>query len=90
MHLIYARSDCETCVYVTQVGSHTIEYDVEDPQGPVTVSPPELSGLACTPASGSVARLLAMHRIFQVAVADVYPHYITKVERKGRSEAELR
>ena len=30
-----------------------------------------------------------MHRIFTTAVADVYPHYVTKVERKGRTKAEL-
>lgn len=30
------------------------------------------------------------HRIFTTAVADIYPHYVAKVERKGRSEAELR
>ena len=30
-----------------------------------------------------------MHRIFTTSVADVYPHYVTKVERKGRTEAEL-
>ena len=30
-----------------------------------------------------------MHRIFQVAVADVYPHYVTKVEKKGRTREEL-
>ncbi len=30
-----------------------------------------------------------MHRIFTTAVADVYPHYVTKVERKGRDKAEL-
>lgn len=29
------------------------------------------------------------HRIFTTAVADVYPHYLTKVEKKGRSRAEL-
>ena len=29
------------------------------------------------------------HRIFQTAVADVYPHYVTKVERKGRTVKEL-
>lgn len=29
------------------------------------------------------------HRIFTTAVADVYPHYVTKVERKGRTQAEL-
>lgn len=30
-----------------------------------------------------------MHRIFTTAVADVYPHYVAKVERKGRTRAEL-
>jgi hypothetical protein len=28
-------------------------------------------------------------RIFTVPVASVYPHYLTKVERKGRTKAEL-
>ncbi|MGS0683550.1 DUF2200 domain-containing protein [Nakamurella sp. GG22] len=30
-----------------------------------------------------------MSRIFTVSVASVYPHYVTKVERKGRTKAEL-
>ena len=30
-----------------------------------------------------------MHRIFTTAVASVYPHYLDKVERKGRTKAEL-
>lgn len=30
-----------------------------------------------------------VHRIFTTTVADVDPHYVTKVERKGRSKAEL-
>ena len=30
-----------------------------------------------------------MHRIFSVPVASVYPHYVTKVEKKGRTKAEL-
>lgn len=30
-----------------------------------------------------------MHRIFQASVASVYPHYVTKVEKKGRTQAEL-
>jgi hypothetical protein len=30
-----------------------------------------------------------VHRIFTTSVADVYPHYVAKVERKGRSKAEL-
>jgi len=30
-----------------------------------------------------------MHRIFTTPVADVYPLYIAKMERKGRTRAEL-
>jgi hypothetical protein len=30
-----------------------------------------------------------VHRVFSVPVASVYPHYVTKVERKGRTTAEL-
>ena len=30
-----------------------------------------------------------VHRIFTTAVASVYPHYVTKVERRGRTQAEL-
>src|SRR3954465_3146477 len=30
-----------------------------------------------------------MGRIFSTSVASVYPHYVAKVERKGRSEEEL-
>ena len=30
-----------------------------------------------------------MHRIFETAVADVYPHYVRKVGSKGRTVAEL-
>ena len=29
------------------------------------------------------------HRIFTTSVASVYPHYVAKVERKGRTKAEL-
>jgi len=29
------------------------------------------------------------HRIFTTSVASVYPHYLAKVERKGRSKEEL-
>nr|BFF06730.1 hypothetical protein GCM10023233_16990 [Brevibacterium otitidis] len=31
-----------------------------------------------------------MSRIFTTSVASVYPHYVTKLEKKGRTEAELR
>ncbi|MDF1604131.1 DUF2200 domain-containing protein [Nocardioides sp. YIM 152315] len=30
-----------------------------------------------------------MHRVFTMSVASVYPHYVTKAERKGRTQAEL-
>lgn len=30
-----------------------------------------------------------MHRIFGMPVSSVYPHYVTKVEKKGRSRDEL-
>lgn len=29
------------------------------------------------------------HRIFAVPYADIHPHYVAKVERKGRTRAEL-
>jgi len=31
----------------------------------------------------------AQHRIFSVSVASVYPHYVVKAERKGRTKAEV-
>jgi hypothetical protein len=30
-----------------------------------------------------------VHRIFTTSFASVYPHYVAKVERKGRTKAEL-
>ncbi|MDO9377415.1 MAG: DUF2200 domain-containing protein [Nocardioidaceae bacterium] len=30
-----------------------------------------------------------MHRIFTTSVASVHPHYVAKLERKGRTRAEL-
>nr|WP_218866379.1 DUF2200 domain-containing protein [Nocardioides kongjuensis] len=30
-----------------------------------------------------------VHRIFSTSVASVYSHYVAKVERKGRTQAEL-
>ena len=30
-----------------------------------------------------------MHRIFTTSVSSVYPHYVTKVEKKGRTNEEL-
>ncbi len=30
-----------------------------------------------------------MHRVFKMSFASVYPHYVAKVEKKGRTRAEL-
>ena len=40
-------------------------------------------------AGTAATTLAAMSRIFNASVASVYPHYVAKVERKGRSEEEL-
>ncbi|HSG36921.1 MAG TPA: DUF2200 domain-containing protein [Paracoccaceae bacterium] len=32
---------------------------------------------------------MARHKIFSMSVASVYPHYINKAERKGRTKAEV-
>lgn len=32
---------------------------------------------------------MAGHRIFTTSFASVYPHYLTKLEKKGRGKAEL-
>lgn len=32
---------------------------------------------------------MTKHRIFTTSVASVYPHYVTKAERKGRSKEEV-
>ena len=32
---------------------------------------------------------MAKHRIFTTSVASVYPHYITKAEKKGRTKVEV-
>ncbi len=41
------------------------------------------------PAAAWSIRLSGMSRIFTASFASVYPHYVTKVERKGRTKAEL-
>ena len=32
---------------------------------------------------------MAKHRIYTISVASVYPHYIAKAEKKGRTKAEV-
>lgn len=33
--------------------------------------------------------LMAAHRIYQTAFVDIYPHYVTKIERKARTPDKL-
>lgn len=37
----------------------------------------------------AVEASLTKHRIFSISVASVYPHYIAKAEKKGRTKAEV-
>ena len=32
---------------------------------------------------------MAPHRVYRISVASVYPHYIAKAEKKGRTKAEV-
>ena len=32
---------------------------------------------------------MTKHRIYSMSVASVYPHYVTKAEKKGRTKAEV-
>src|SRR5262245_33641785 len=32
---------------------------------------------------------MAKHRIYSMSVASVYPHYVAKAEKKGRTQAEV-
>jgi hypothetical protein len=32
---------------------------------------------------------MAKHRVYSISVASVYPHYIAKAEKKGRTRAEV-
>ena len=32
---------------------------------------------------------MTKHRIYTMSVASVYPHYVTKAEKKGRTKAEV-
>jgi hypothetical protein len=32
---------------------------------------------------------MAKHRVYSISFASVYPHYLTKAEKKGRSRAEV-
>ncbi len=41
------------------------------------------------PAARRRTRVAEVSRIFTTSVASVYPHYVAKVERKGRTKSEL-
>ena len=56
------------------------------PISPAIASPAATSSL---PAWSTPRYRVAVHRIFTTSVASVYPLYVTKVERKGRTRAEL-
>jgi hypothetical protein len=32
---------------------------------------------------------MKMHRVYSIAVASVYPHYVAKAEKKGRTKGEV-
>ena len=38
---------------------------------------------------GAQPNIMTKHRIFTTSVASVYPHYITKAEKKGRMKEEV-
>lgn len=44
---------------------------------------------APTKKSAPKAATAKPHRIYSITVASVYPHYITKAEKKGRTKAEV-
>ena len=46
-------------------------------------------GPAPEPVAGRSTTLSRVSRIFTTSFASVYPHYVAKVERKGRTKAEL-
>jgi hypothetical protein len=50
---------------------------------------PVRGGGALQGAPVRVATLAGVSRIFATSVSSVYPHYVTKVEKKGRSKDEL-
>ena len=35
------------------------------------------------------ASAMTKHRIYEMPFADVYPHYVAKAEKKGRTKAEV-
>ncbi|HEU4561937.1 MAG TPA: DUF2200 domain-containing protein [Longimicrobium sp.] len=48
--------------------------------------PASLGPIGCT---DHVSPNMTKHRIFTTSVASVYPHYLTKAEKKGRTKSEV-
>jgi hypothetical protein len=38
---------------------------------------------------GTIGGRMTKHRIYSISLASVYPHYVAKAEKKGRSKAEV-
>jgi hypothetical protein len=53
----------------------------------------EVHGVPASRANGACSASykfgMAGHRIYRTSVASVYPHYVSKVEKKGRTKEEL-
>ena len=47
-----------------------------------------VSGRTCLN-MGSLGALMAKHRIYTTSFASVYPLYVAKAEKKGRTKAEV-
>jgi len=46
-------------------------------------------GHCTSPAPAAQSVPMAQHRIYSISFASVYPHYIAKAEKKGRTKAEV-
>jgi hypothetical protein len=62
----------------------------------LTILPSSEAGHGECRASGDLARILCMktdeatlRRVYRMPFSAVYPHYVTKVEKKGRTRSEL-
>src|ERR671916_457231 len=54
-----------------------------------THRPAQASASRATRRDATYNSAMAGHRIYRTSVASVYPHYVTKAERKGRTKAEV-
>ena len=72
------------------VGSANAEVDTGVPSNARSAGR-TLTGSATTPLHAAPVERYRriVHRIFTTSVSSVYPHYVAKVERKGRTKAEL-